>query len=52
MQLRVLWQMTQLIMMKPENIRPNMEEQKLDDQTAWVSQTPQPTVTLLLLTQL
>lgn len=31
--------MTQLIMMKPENIRPNMEEQKLDDQTAWVSQT-------------
>lgn len=36
-QLRVLWQMTQLIMMKPENLRPNMEEQKLDDQTTWVS---------------
>lgn len=35
-QLRVLWQMTQLVMMKPEHIRPNMEEQKNDEQTAWV----------------
>jgi hypothetical protein len=36
MQLRTLWQMTQLIMMKPENIRPNMDEQRVDDQTGWV----------------
>lgn len=33
--LRTLWQMTQLIMMKPENIRPNMDEQRIDDQTNW-----------------
>ncbi|KAK2611353.1 hypothetical protein N8I77_004698 [Diaporthe amygdali] len=33
--LRTLWQMTQLIMMKPENIRPNMDEQRVDDQTNW-----------------
>ncbi|KAL1865493.1 hypothetical protein Daus18300_007138 [Diaporthe australafricana] len=33
--LRTLWQMTQLIMMKPENIRPNMDEQRVDDQTGW-----------------
>lgn len=35
-QLRTLWQMTQLIMMKPENIRPSMDEQRVDDQTGWV----------------
>lgn len=29
--------MTQIVMMKPEHIRPNMEEQKNEDQTAWVS---------------
>ncbi|KAG8164813.1 hypothetical protein KVR01_005088 [Diaporthe batatas] len=33
--LRTLWQMTQLIMMKPETIRPNMDEQRVDDQTGW-----------------
>ncbi|PSR81618.1 hypothetical protein BD289DRAFT_484336 [Coniella lustricola] len=33
--LRVLWQMTQIVMMKPEHIRPNMDEQKNDEQTAW-----------------
>ncbi|CAN8099066.1 unnamed protein product [Discula destructiva] len=33
--LRVLWLMTQIVMMKPEHIRPNMEEQKTEDQTAW-----------------
>ncbi|KAJ4413774.1 hypothetical protein N0V82_008318 [Gnomoniopsis sp. IMI 355080] len=33
--LRVLWLMTQMIMMKPEHIRPNMDEQKNDEQTAW-----------------
>ncbi|ROW18351.1 hypothetical protein VPNG_00298 [Cytospora leucostoma] len=33
--LRTLWQMTQLILMKPENIRPNMDEQRVDDQTSW-----------------
>lgn len=35
-QLRVLWLMTQMVMMKPEHIRPNMDEQKNDEQTAWV----------------
>ncbi|KAF3764853.1 hypothetical protein M406DRAFT_278481, partial [Cryphonectria parasitica EP155] len=33
--LRVLWQMTQIVMMKPEHIRPNMDEQKNEEQTAW-----------------
>ncbi|KAJ4394251.1 hypothetical protein N0V93_003468 [Gnomoniopsis smithogilvyi] len=33
--LRVLWLMTQMVMMKPEHIRPNMDEQKNDEQTAW-----------------
>lgn len=28
--------MTQIVMMKPEHIRPNMDEQKNDEQTAWV----------------
>lgn len=28
--------MTQLVMMKPEHIRPNMDEQKNEEQTAWV----------------
>lgn len=43
-----------MIMMKPENIRPNMEEQRLDDQTAWVSETYEhtPIALLLLLTLL
>lgn len=40
MQLRTLWKMTQLIMMKPENIRPNMDEQRVDDQTGWVGPLP------------
>lgn len=30
--------MTQMVMMKPEHIRPNMDEQKNDEQTAWVCQ--------------
>lgn len=35
LQLRTLWLMTQLVMMFPEKIRPNMDEQKVDDQTGW-----------------
>lgn len=27
-----------MVMMKPEHIRPNMDEQKNDEQTAWVRQ--------------
>lgn len=30
--------MTQMVMMKPEHIRPNMDEQKNEEQTAWVRQ--------------
>jgi len=37
--IRVLQQMTQLIMMNPERLREKTEEQKDTDQTNWVRQT-------------
>lgn len=44
-QIRVLQQMTQLIMMNPERLRERTEEQKDTEQTSWVRQKRHKTVT-------
>lgn len=36
-QVRILQQMTQWVMVRPERVREKMEEQKDIDQTSWVS---------------